>query len=122
MHPADTFVVESHQRYHTNVSFDGFVRWLDLAHAIDKKAHLVSFDSTYHTQLTNVTTNLNVEEDLASKDLVFNWRLILKTEHVLFESLHLARATNRKAQLVLLDCRHLARSTNRKTKLVVFGL
>ena len=104
MHPAGAFVVESHQRYYTKVSFDGFVQWLDLACAINKKALLVLFDLTYDIQSTNATTNLNLEEDLMSKDFVFDWRPVLKTEHVLFESRHLACATNRKAQLILLDC------------------
>jgi hypothetical protein len=85
-------------------SFDGLVRWLDMAHATERKAQPVSFDLMYDIQSTDATTNLNVEEDLTSKELVFDWRPALKEEHVLF------------------DLRPWALAIDRKTKLVVFGL
>ena len=61
--------------------------------SIDRKAQPILFDLTYDFQLTDATTNLNVEEDLRSKDLVLNWRPALKMEHVLFDLRRLALAS-----------------------------
>jgi hypothetical protein len=56
-----------------------------IASTTDWEAKLVLIDPAFDIRSKDATTNLNVEEDFTSKDLVFDWLPALKEEHVLFD-------------------------------------
>ncbi len=62
-----------------------------------------------------------MEEDLTSKDLVFDWHPVLKEEHFLHDLRLLALAIDRKTKLVVFGLRRSARAIVKKAQLVFFN-